>query len=450
MSAIELNFDGLVGPTHHYGGLSVGNLASQRSVHAVSNPKAAALEGLHKMKRLHDLGVPQAVLPPHERPAVDVLRRLGFSGRDRYVLQSARRYDPRLLAACSSASSMWAANSATVCPSADAADGKVHFTPANLRSHFHRWIETPTTARVLGVVFSDADHFVHHPPLPSVDLFGDEGAANHTRLCANHAQLGTQLFVYGREAFDRNVAAPTRYPARQTLEASAAVARNHRLDGARVVFAQQSPTAIDAGAFHNDVVAVGNQHVLFFHSEAFTNPNDLKRKLKSKVGDDLVLIEVGTTEVTLEESVSTYLFNSQLVTLPSGRMALVVPRECERESRIWVYLQQLVTEHAIVERVEVVDVRQSMRNGGGPACLRLRVVLTAEEATKIHRKVLLDDALFERLASWIEQHYRDRLAETDLADFELLEETRTALDDLTEILDLGSIYGFQRTGGSNE
>jgi len=84
-----------------------------------------------------------------------------------------------------------------------------------------------------------------------------------------------------------------------------------------------------------------------------------------------------------------------------------------------------------------------MRNGGGPACLRLRVVLNDEELDAMHRGVLLNDALYERLTSWVEAHYRSELSQDDLGDPMLLEEVRKALDELTGILGLGSIYDFQ-------
>jgi succinylarginine dihydrolase len=339
---------------------------------------------------------------------------------------------------------MWAANAATVSPSADSADGKVHFTPANLKSNFHRAIEAPTTARVLKAVFADAEHFVHHEPLPGVEILGDEGAANHTRFCTQYGEIGIHLFVYGRRAIDGSADAPKRYPARQTLEASHAIARLHHLDAPRVVYAQQSPQAIDAGAFHNDVVAVGNQQVFFFHERAFANPGEMKRELESKAEWDLELIEVMEADVTLDESIATYLFNSQLVSLPSGRMALIVPKECRDAGKVWAYLRELTNEHAGIERIEVVDVRQSMRNGGGPACLRLRVVLTEDEIERVNRATLLDEELFEQLSDWVERHYRDRLTEVDLGDPLLLEESNRALDELTQLLELGSIYPFQR------
>lgn len=443
MTAHEINFDGIVGPTHNYGGLARGNIASQRNVRLASNPKAAARQGLRKMKMLHDLGVPQAVLPAQDRPAVEVLRALGFDGKEREVLRKAWRQSPGLLAACASASSMWAANAATVCPSADSRDGRVHFTPANLRSHFHRQIEAPMTARVLRQIFADPELFVHHAALPPAELFGDEGAANHSRLCRRYGEPGTQMFVYGRRALAPGPA-PSLHPARQTLEASQAVSRLHGLTDARVVFAQQHPAAIDAGAFHNDVVAVANRNVLLFHHGAFLDPEQVKRDLCDAADFDLHLIEVASENVSIEDAVASYLFNSQLVTLPSGRMALVVPAECQAAATVWTFLAELVHDDPFIERVEVTDVRQSMQNGGGPACLRLRVVLTTEEMRRMHPPLLLDESLFRRLDDWVGRHYRDRLEEPDLADPQLLDESRAALDELTQILDLPGLYDFQR------
>ena len=99
--AVEANFDGLVGPTHNYAGLSWGNVASRSNVHAQSNPREAALQGLAKMKRLADRGYVQGILPPHERPHLPTLRRLGFSGPDAAVLATVTGQAPELLAAVS-------------------------------------------------------------------------------------------------------------------------------------------------------------------------------------------------------------------------------------------------------------------------------------------------------------------------------------------------------------
>jgi succinylarginine dihydrolase len=440
--AHEVNFDGLVGPTHNYAGLSRGNLASQRSRHRVSNPRAAAMEGLAKLKLLADLGVRQAVLPPHERPDVDALRRLGFAGSDADVLWKAKQADPVLLAACSSASAMWAANAATVSPSADTADGRVHFTPANLVSQAHRSLEAPTTSRVLRGIFADETCFAHAPPLLTAAAFGDEGAANHVRLAPSHGDAGVELFVYGRRG-DASAPAPKLFPARQTLEASRAVARLNALPPDRCVFVQQNPAAIDRGVFHNDVACVGNEDVLLYHEEAFAEPQALRSELAARV-PGLVALPVESAELSLEDAVKTYLFNSQLVTLPDGSMALVAPSECAGHEATQRVIARLLTAGTRLRHVHYADVRQSMSNGGGPACLRLRVVLTEAQLARVAPGVLLTDGLYDRLVRWVQRHYRERLSPDDLADPHLLGESRTALDELSAMLGLGSIYPFQR------
>jgi len=441
--AVEANFDGLVGPTHNYAGLSWGNVASKSNVHAVSNPKEAALQGLAKMKRLADRGYVQGVLPPHERPHLPTLRALGFVGSDDEVLRSAARSHPSILAAVSSASSMWTANAATVSPSSDTADHRVHFTPANLSAKFHRSIEHAVTGRALKAMFADEAYFAHHPALPSVSHFGDEGAANHTRLCGGYGDPGVELFVYGQAAFNEQAPAPERYPARQTLEASQAIARLHGLMDSNVVFAQQNPDAIDAGVFHNDVIAVGNGNTLFYHELAFLDEDRVLADIRSRLtGTELEAVRVTSDQVPLADAVASYLFNSQLLNTPDGMM-LAVPGECREIASVSRYLDDLVKSGGPITSVEVFDVKQSMRNGGGPACLRLRVVLSDEELNAMHRGVLLDDALYERLTTWVQAHYRDRLSREDLGDPMLLEEVRKALDELTGILGLGSIYDFQ-------
>jgi succinylarginine dihydrolase len=443
MHAVEANFDGLVGPTHNYAGLSWGNIASKANVNAASNPKEAALQGLAKMKRLADRGYVQGVLPPHERPHIPSLRRLGFEGSDRQVLEQAASTAPAILAAVSSASAMWTANAATVSASADTADHRVHFTPANLCAKFHRSIEHPVTARALKAIFTDECCFAHHPALPSVAHFGDEGAANHTRLSRGHGEPGVELFVYGKNAFNAEAPAPARYPARQTLEASQAVARLHGLTDRHAVFAQQNPAAIDAGVFHNDVIAVGNGNVLFYHEQAFMEEERVLADIQKRLpGAKLEAVRVGSEEVPLQDAVASYLFNSQLLNTPDG-MLLAVPGECREIESVSRYLDDLLRTDNPITSVEVFDVKQSMRNGGGPACLRLRVPLTDEELKAMNRGVILTDALYERLVTWVEAHYRDELTQQDLADPMLLDDNRKALDELTGILGLGSIYDFQ-------
>ncbi|RMF13271.1 MAG: N-succinylarginine dihydrolase [Gammaproteobacteria bacterium] len=446
MKTYEVNFDGLVGPTHNYSGLSYGNVASESHGHQASNPKEAALQGLKKMKALHDMGFKQGILLPHERPDMQTLRALGFEGSEREMLLQAGKEAPAILAAVSSASAMWTANAATVSPSADTRDGRVHFTPANLTAKFHRSIEHPTTGRILKAIFRDETHFAHHPALPGQGHFGDEGAANHTRFCAAYGEPGVELFVYGRSAFDTSKPAPKRYPARQTLEACQAIARLHGLSEEHVVYAQQHPDVIDQGVFHNDVIAVGNGNVLFYHEDAFLDTpavlNEIEQKLKGAL---FKAVCVPREAVSVEDAVQSYLFNSQLLWLEDGHMLLVVPHECEENPRVRAYLDQIVSSGGPISAVRVFDLKQSMRNGGGPACLRLRVVLGEDQLAAAAPGVLMCDDLYEKLVSWVEKHYRDHLLPRDLADPSLLDECRTALDELTQITGLGSVYPFQLT-----
>ena len=401
MKAREVNFDGLVGLTHHYAGLSFGNEASTKHRFQISNPRLAAKQGLLKMKALADAGFPQAVIPPQERPNVAVLRQLGFTGSDEQVVEKAGTQMPQLLSAASSASSMWVANAATVAPSADTLDGKVHLTVANLNNKFHRASEAGTTEQVLRAIFRDESRFSVHTALPQVAMFGDEGAANHNRLGGDYGEPGLQLFVYGRD--EGTGSAPARYPARQTLAASQAVARLNQVNPGQLMFAQQNPLVIDPGVSHHDGIAV-----------------------------------------SVQDAVATYLFNSQLLSRDDGSMMLVLPQESQNHPGVWRYLNQLVAEDNPISELRVFDLRESMANGGGPACLRLRVVLTPEEQRAVNPAVMMNDTLFNTLNDWVDRYYRDRLTQADLVDPQLLREGREALDALTRILQLGSVYPFQQ------
>jgi succinylarginine dihydrolase len=437
----ELQFDGLVGPTHNYGGLSPGNVASTVHGGQASNPRAAARQGLAKMRFVQRLGVVQAVLPPQDRPSVASLRRLGFTGSDEEVIASAGAGDAFFLRICSSASAMWTANAATVAPSCDTADQRVHFTPANLQQMFHRTIEAETTTRVLRAIFRDEKRFVVHDPLPGGGQLADEGAANHTRLVTSRGSA--HLFAWGRCAWGA-MAGPKRYPARQTREASQTLARLHRVDPARCFFPQQHPEGIDAGAFHTDVLAVGNGRFLMLHELAFVEEERLVEDLRRVLGDELHVERATTHELPPESAVAAYPFNSQVLDLPDGTMAIVAPEDAREDQHARAFLERVVASGGPVRAVHYIDVRQSMHNGGGPACLRLRVPLSDDEQRSLGARVLLDDELHEALCAWVDKHYRDRLVPGDLGDPELVREGMRALDELTRLLRLGTVYDFQR------
>lgn len=435
----ELNIDGLIGPTHNYSGLSYGNIASTNHKGIQSNPREAALQGLKKMKFLHDLGIKQAILPPHERPHIPTLRKLGFKGLDQEIIAETSHNFPELLIASSSSAAMWTANAATITPSTDTFDGKVHFTTANLCSKFHRSIECSMTSKLLKNIFADSQYFQHHSPLPSNSIFADEGAANHTRFCKQHGETGFHLFVYGRNGMN-DFTSKAKFPARQTLEASNAIARLHEIKKGHAFFVRQSQVAIDAGVFHNDVISTGNENLFLYHESSFENGEDFS-KLLDGLPFPMNVIKVLKSEISLEDAVSSYLFNSQIVTLQDGNMALVAPAECKKISSVKQFLDGL--DKKLIAQVHYLDLNQSMQNGGGPACLRLRVVLNEDELKAANQAVLFDDRLYFKLTDWVNKHYRDRLEPKDLADICLLKETYQALDELTGILHLGSIYDFQ-------
>ena len=409
MTTREINFDGLIGPTHNYAGLSPGNLASQTNAGAVARPRDAALQGLAKMRVLMDLGVDQGFFPPPLRPTTTVLRAAGFAGEDADVLAAAAAEDPALFRAACSASSMWAANAATVVAEADSGDGRLHLVTANLASMLHRAVEAEDTHRLLRRIFADPARFAVHAPLPLGSLFGDEGAANHMRLTRRHGEAGLNLFVHGRPRGGG-------YPERQAERASRAVARLTGLRPDQTVFALQDGDAVQTGAFHNDVVAVANETVLLAHPEAFDRPDAVFARVRERL-PEASIIEV--EDVTLAEAVATYLFNSQIVSLPAGEMALILPSETRDNGPVWDALHRALAKSGAIARVVVVDVRESMRNGGGPACLRLRVPASAAARAAIHPGYLLTPARWDTLSALVERLWPETVAPADLLEPDL-------------------------------
>ena len=447
MAFYELNMDGLVGPSHHYAGLAAGNIASTTHAFSTANPQAAARQGLNKMRLLHHLGIQQAVLPPHQRPNLNLLHQLGFSGSPAALVKCVKRSNPTLLSAAYSASSMWTANAATVSSSLDTQNGRVHFTAANLISNLHRHQEADFSRLLLQRIFSNEQYFNHHPVLPKTIMTADEGAANHSRLCASHGQSGINLFVYGKRGMTstKSDPEPRRFPARQTREASEAIARSHQLNLNHTVFACQNPTVIDQGVFHNDVIAVANESLLLLHEDAFLHQPRVLHELREKAPFPLHVIEVSRDQINLEDAVRSYLFNGQLITLSHNNMAYILPAECEQPGPIKIFLNDLLaSSNNPIQQIHYLDLKQSMKNGGGPACLRLRVPLNEAELSAMHQGVLINDALLDRLDAWVMKHYRTELHATDLDDPALINECFTALDVLTGILKLGPIYPFQQ------
>ena len=407
----EINFDGLIGPSHNYAALSLGNLASARHGGTASRPRAAALQGIAKMRFVMRLGLCQGFLLPLDRPNVGFLRAMGFGGSDDEVIAGAATDDPRLFAIAASASSMWTANAATVSPAPDTRDARCHISAANLSRMAHRSTEHAETHAQLAVAFADPA-FAVHAALPAA--FGDEGAANFMRLCPAHGAPGVEIFVFGEDG--------GRFPARQNRRASEAIARRHGLDPARTLFAAQSQTAIGAGAFHNDVVAVANGHVLFAHEHAFADAGALRADL-ARVMPDAVYVEVPDSAVSLADAIGSYLFNSQLLTLPDGSMALVLPKEAEETPSVKAYVAALVAGNGPIRAAHFVDVRESMQNGGGPACLRLRV---AADPAAVDARFLLDEAKADRLERLVERWWPAAIGPGDMGNADLWRGVRAA------------------------
>ncbi|HET7708227.1 MAG TPA: N-succinylarginine dihydrolase [Sphingomicrobium sp.] len=412
MSLGEINFDGIVGPSHNYAGLSFGNLASTRNAGHVSQPRAAALQGVEKMRSNLRLGLIQGILLPHPRPNRAWLAELSAS---------IEHADPPLAANALSASAMWAANAATVSPAPDTADGRCHLTVANLRTMPHRSHEWPATLAQLRLAFANNSFAVHGPIPPA---FGDEGAANHMRLAPGHSEPGIEIFVYGVSG--------GAFPARQHVEASRAIARRHRLDPERTFFAEQSEDAIAAGAFHNDVVAVANGRIMFTHEQAFADRDALHAACEQSI-PGVEWVEVPAAEVPLADAVSSYLFNAQLVTPPDGETTLIVPEEARETPSVWGWIERHLAGNGPIRRVQVVDVRQSMANGGGPACLRLRVVA---DPASVDPRFLVDEGKLDRIAAVIAANWPEEIDRRELRDPDLIRDIEDAREALLSALDL--------------
>jgi succinylarginine dihydrolase len=403
MALVEINFDGIIGPSHNYAGLSAGNLASANNAGAVSQPRAAALQGIEKMRANLRLGLKQGFFMPLDRPNNAWLAGLSTD------MDSA---EPHIRAAAFSASAMWAANAATVSPAPDTADGRCHLSAANLLTMAHRSHEWTGTQAQLKLAFADPQHFAVHGPVPPP--YGDEGAANFMRLCPSHGEAGLEIFVYGKSGGP--------FPARQHIESSKAIARAHRLNPERVLFIQQAEAAIAAGAFHNDVVAVTNERVLFTHEQAFEEPDAAYAAIRA-IMPKVEIVIVPANQVSLSDAVQSYLFNAQLVTLPDGEMALILPTEAQNNANVWGWLQEHVAGNGPIRKLVPVDVRQSMANGGGPACLRLRVV--ADPVT-VDPRFMADEAKLDRMAEVIAAHWPESIAPEQLGDPALVARVQAA------------------------
>lgn len=443
MNWLEVNFDGVAGPTHNYAGLSYGNVASAANQHQVSHPKRAALQSLQKMQAVSSLGLVQCMIPPQCRPNLRNLKALGFTGKRSEIITSAAADSPIQLAAAYSSAFMWTANSSTVSPSLDTGDQKLHLTPANMFSSVHRCEEQFAVKSYFDWVMGDGDHFQIHDPLPASNVYADEGAANHIRLAPNHHEKALEVFVYGRNALDASQVCPVKFPARQTLQSFEAIARRHQLDSSHVLHVQQNPEAIDAGAFHNDVVSVGNENVLFYHEQAFSAEtiDQISSRFRQLYESDLILEKVTEAEVPLSEAVSTYLFNSQLLSVNGNEMLLLCPAECEKSPNTKSYLDKLVQGDNPISKYVAMDLKQSMMNGGGPACLRLRVLMSEKQIDAMAPNFVVNESVIEKVGNFVEDRYRDDLTVDELANPAFANEAISVYQDFYKLLGVHAEFG---------
>ncbi len=391
----EVQCDGLVGPSHHYGGLAQGNIASTKNKNIVSNPKKAALQGLEKMKFVASLGVKQIIIPPHPRPNMSFLQK-------------------GLISEAYSAANMWVANMATISPTPDTQDGGLHITPANLISNEHRKQEDDFSYKLLKKIFGEIANI--HQPLRGELRLADEGAANHMRLCESHGKSGVNIFVYGREFDNKQDILPVKYQPRQTKEAFCAISESHKLSDDNTVFIKQNPEAIDAGVFHNDVIAMSNENLLIYHEKAFVDSDAKIAEIKAKFGNsELNIMCISEKELPIAMAVKSYFFNSQILSLPNGEMAIIAPKESEDIEITKKLFDKIISDSDnSVAEVHYFNLRESMQNGGGPACLRLRVVMNDDDFDEIPQEFIYTEKLHKILSNIIENKYPDYITANSL------------------------------------
>lgn len=436
----EINFDGLPGPTHLFSGLAQGNLASETNEGQRSRPKAAALQSLEKIKFLAQLGIREAIIPPQIRPDLEAIKALGYEGPRADVLKKIYEQNPKLFKSIFSSAFMWTANAGTVSPSLDAKDSKLHITTANLQTNFHRLIEAQNTFKYFRQVFATND-FRLHTPLRSA--MADEGAANHIRFCEDYGTPGLEFFVYGYSNTKTLESLPNKHPARQSLEAFQEIIKSHELNPEAIVFAQQLPEAIDAGVFHNDVISTGNKNLFFYHEKSFVTQNqvleELKNKYKKITSKDLILLEAKDSEISLKDAVESYIFNSQILSPDhSEQMLLLCPLECKENLRVKNFIDSKIIHNPRIPIKDVyyLDLKESMRNGGGPACLRLRVVMSEKQIQNCKQSVFYNEALYNKMKTWINKFYPEELSLEMLLDEAFLIHLDQAYAELAKIFDI--------------
>jgi succinylarginine dihydrolase len=429
---VEIQIDGFIGPTHHFGGLGVGNVASQQSQWRTSHPRSAGLEGLAKMEQVASLGVPQFFLPPLIRPDWQFLEQHGYRGERSDILKRCGDENPQLLSAAYSSSFMWTANSATTASGVDTRDGRSHAVVANLCASLHRGIEARGRWQQLKDWTKGVEGIEIHEPLEAESALRDEGAANHMRLCDSSGILaGLHLFVHEPTADLKQVGAP-KFRSRQGKRASEKVADILQLPDARRLFLEQTRLAIDAGVFHNDVIATSHRDLLVCHEDAFVDQQQSLSRICDAfsrcTGETLHVIEVPRSKLPLGEAVRTYLFNSQIVTGLDHRMHLICPSQCSESTAARSLVDAwIAAPNNPIHDVTYVPLSESMANGGGPACLRLRWTLPESVLNSRMSVWRWTPERGEQLRNWVERYYVERLSYADFQRLEFAEQATAAV-----------------------
>ena len=448
MATTEISFEGIPGPSHSFGGLAYGDFAAMASAGKKSNPRMAAKQCIQKIRLLVERGVPVIILPPHERPALWFLRNIGYRGEDSQILQTVTESATWLLPVIYSSSGMWCANAATVIPSADAADALCHVVVANLAANLHRSLEPQFVLKVLQRILPESAGFDVQPCIPGNVNLWDEGAANHLRVAQDGT--GLHIFMYGRKAgksFARLLQNRHHILGRQTDEASLAVARLGHLPSGRILLAQQNQSVIDQGVFHNDVICMSAGMTLIVHEHAVHGWPQFRQELQRRAAalnlGDLNLIELKDKEISVKECVRTYLFNSQLVQLPDRKLLIVCPAGCQRSKQAAVALKKIQSAMGPALTTEFIDLSESLANGGGPACLRLRVRVTEKQLQAVSRLAFIaSPELLDRLETTIDRRYRDDLMLSEFRDPAFAQECLRTLDEVSRLLGYSPIYSF--------
>ena len=368
----QVFIDTIPGPTNHFGGHAVGNIASMNSKNNILNPQKAALEWLEKVKKVAMIGGNQFVLPPQRRPLTHKKKTLTQSDI--------------------SSSFIWMANAGLFIPRIDTQLENNQFIPANMKQSEHRNIEHPFHQYWLKKILKYSKCNFHK----ILDI-NDEGSANSIRLWHKKNQCGVNIFVYGKPN--------ARYPIRQSKSSCEKIINITK--PRHYILLEQTKEAIDAGVFHNDVIAFGFKNTIICHEKAFSNQKQELKKLKkiftNSLNAPLNIVEIANNSLSLNAAVKTYLFNSQVIEI-NNKFELICPIEVKENPNSYKITEKWVT-NGLFNKVHFVNIKSSLKNGGGPACLRLCLYLNDNEVKKIPTKFKLDKTKYKKISKIILEHY---------------------------------------------